>query len=334
VISTAELLTNFEHCNRWGYWSRSWERHRLTPMDMFHEAVRTALVEDTPDPGEAAGENFMMLARDRGLEISDSINLYRCAKNHSAIADIVTTAIRRNGEDAYWTSPESPEGWTTSALMNPEGTRIRQFLAVSTWSEDREFYEKHSWFCLGEIAHWRMPMELVVAVLGPMSGGRRTGPWSKAQIHPQRSELRFRIRRRRSTEGFRDTWLPVYREDHDEIGRDKWLAAMLVDEVLQQSLFVVPVPVPEEPRLTQIRDLAARQLQRLDDILPGKLYTGPPHVPEKQLSTCHNPIAPCPFRACCWSDPESLPEAGGYDSISRSSMAAGPSPHGTHSLRE
>jgi hypothetical protein len=116
-------------------------------------------------------------------------------------------------------------------------------------------------------------------------------------------------------EGFKDSWQPVYREEHDEIPRDRWLQSMRDDDVFSDALFVVNVPVPEAPQIQIIRDLAQRQLQRLDDILPGKLYTGPPHIPEKQLTTCRNPLHPCPFRACCWSDPESKPEDGGYDRI-------------------
>jgi hypothetical protein len=305
MISSAELLSNFEHCERWGYWSLSWQRHRMTPMQMFHEAVRLALVEDVPDPGEAAGEHFMTLARDRGLDITDSINTYRCAINHAAAADLVVTALRKNNRP-WLELPNRVNGWKASSMMDADGALLRRFLAVSSWNEDREFFEKHSWYVLGDIAHYMMPMQLVVCVLGPMSGGRRRGPWSKAQLHPHHSELRFRVRRRRSLENFKETWLPIYREEHDEIDREKWLACMAQDEVLQESLFVMHIPVPETSRLDAIRELAERQLARA-------MLTG--HIPDKQLSTCHNPIAPCPFRACCWNDPEQGPEAGGYDRI-------------------
>jgi hypothetical protein len=251
------------------------------------------------------------LARDRGLDIADSTNIYRCAMNHAAAADLVTTVIRQGARGEAWIDAGHAHrgappisGWQTSAFMDASSAKLRQFIAVSHWSEEREFFEKHSWKVLGEIAYWGEPMELVVAVLGPMSGGRRHSHWSKAQLHPQGSELRFRIRRRRSTEGFRETWLPVYREDHDEISREKWIQGMLDDDVIRDSLFVVNVPVPDEAALQQIRNLASQQLEN------ARIF----YLPAKQLSTCHNPIAPCPFRACCWSEPESKPEDGGYDS--------------------
>jgi hypothetical protein len=318
VISSAELLSNFEHCQRWGHWSQSWERHRMRPLEMLHSAVRQALIEDCKDPGESAGEIVMTLAADRGLDISLSHNLYRCGINHACIADLIVTRLRQDG--GRWIVPCSDERWTTSALVSPEGTHLRRFLAVTYWSEDREFFEKHSWYSLGEIAHYELPMQLVIAVLGPVNGGRRHGHWSKAIMHPQRSELRFRLRRRAKVEGFKETWLPIWREEHDEISREKWLASMAMDEVLQQSLFVLDIPVPERPRLIQMRDMAARQLERLQKIR---------RLPEKQLSTCHNPLHPCPFRACCWSDPGSGPEEGGYDSTRAAEV---PEPHGTHSL--
>src|SRR5262245_53033097 len=94
-VSSAELLSAFESCNRRGYWSQSWVRHRQLPMEMFHAAVRQALLETAPDPGENAGELMMTLAAERGLDVSDSINLYRCARNHAAAADIIVTAIRQ-----------------------------------------------------------------------------------------------------------------------------------------------------------------------------------------------------------------------------------------------
>jgi len=305
VISSAELISNFEHCQREGYWSQHWHLHRMSPTDMFNTAVRQALLETAPDVGENAGELMMTLAADRGLDVSDSINLYRCARNHAAAADIIVTAIRQQND--AWTVLPPVNGWTPSAYVDPCGGHLRRFLAVSSWHEEREFYERHSWFCLGEIAHYRMPMQMVIAILGPLSGGRRHGHFSKALLHPQGSELRFRPRRRATIDGgFRETWRPVYREDHDEIERQKWLQAMYDDEVLQETLFVVNIPVPEETQLATIRDLASRQLERLAVVTD---------LPEKQLSTCHNPIAPCPFRQCCWSDPEGGPEAGGYDSF-------------------
>lgn len=305
MIASAELLSHFERCCRAGYWSRDWRRHKMSPTEMLSTAVRRALIEDDPDPGERAGEHMVTLAAARGLDVDSSINLYRCAINHAAIANIVVTAIRQNGE--RWIPSVPLDGWDSSVMMSPDGRYLRRFLAVSHWSADRAFYEKHSWYALGEIAHYKIPMQLVVAVLGPISAGRRHSHWSKALLHPYGSELRFRLRKRAKVEGFTETWRPVYREEHDEIERSKWLSAMMADDVLDESLFVVDLPVPEEAACREIRELARRQLDALNAITS---------LPEKQLSTCHNPIMPCAFRASCWAEPESTPEYGDYDRIS------------------
>lgn len=275
---------------------------------MFHAAVRQALTEDVPDPGQSAGELMISLATNPGLDYPHSVNLYRCVINHAAIADLVVTAIRQNGE--RWVPLEFPcgqaNGWNTSALMSPDGSHLRRFLAVSHWSDDRESYERMSWYVYGEIAHFGMPMQMAVAVIGPMTGGRRHSHWAKALLHPSHSELRFRLRRRSKVEGFAESWQVVYREEHDEIARERWLASMHMDEVLNESLFVVNIPVPEESERATIRELAKRQLERLHAITA---------LPEKQLTTCNNPLHPCPFRACCWSQPESRPEDGGFDEL-------------------
>jgi hypothetical protein len=306
MISSAELLSNFEHCQRWGYYSQHWRKHRMSSLEMFNTAVRQALIEDRPDPGENAGEIMMTMARDRGLELTDSINTYRCAINHAAAADLVVTAIREKNQEVWRSLPNKVNGWWASGMMDPSGNFLRRFIAVSSWNEDREFYEKHSWYVLGDVAHYMMPMQLVVAVMGSMQSGRRHGYWSKGLLHPHWNQVRFKLRRRSRVEGFVDSWQTCFREDHDEISREKWLQGMIEDEVLQQSLFVIKIPVPEETALDKIRSLATRQLERLRALSD---------LPEKQLTTCHNPLAPCPFRACCWSEPESKPEDSGYDPV-------------------
>jgi hypothetical protein len=247
----------------------------------------------------------MTLARERGLDLSGlkiEPDPFRTAVNHSAVADLVTTVIRKDGAARPWMKPPEMDGWQTSALMNPEGTKLRQFLAVSNWSEDREFYEKHSWYGLGEIAHYRMPVEFVIAVLGPMTGGRRHNAWAKGLLHVRRSHIRFKLHKRSTVEGFADSWSPIWREEHAEISRKKWLEAMLEDKVLEELLFVVEAPVPGFLELAKIRDLAARQLRL------SAAESASPRIPERQLSTCHNPIHPCPFRRCCWMEPESTPD--------------------------
>jgi hypothetical protein len=326
MIASAALLTNFEHCRRWGFYSKNWEKHKMSLMQMFHRGVRSALLETSDDPGQSAGEHLVTLAALRGIDIGSqanaSVNLYRAAQNHAAIADLVTTVIRKDGRADPWLEiGPGQNGWWGSALLSPERDRLRQFLAVSSWSEERAFYERHSWYVLGEIAHYEMPLELVVAVLGPTVGGRRQSPWSKARFHRFRSHLRFRMHKRAKVEGFAESWTWIYREEHDEINRSKWLDAMMEDDVMQQSLFRIEVPVPEKSRLDKVRRLAQRQMENLEASLPGKWWAevnpdNTLYIPQKQMTTCHNPLHPCPYRACCWSEPESYPWTNGlYDKL-------------------
>lgn len=301
-MTSPELLTAAESCSRRGFYAARWHKHRLTSSEMTRLAVTSALRSDVPDIGEAAGSNVMTLARDRGLDL-DGSNVYRVAVNHSAIADIVATAIRKPGEPA-WLKPPAVPDWISSASIDSTGSYLRRFLPVSTWNEDRQRHEIRSWFTLGETATYGLPMQLIVAILGPTAGGRRTGYFSKALLHPSRSSLRFRLRSRKTVEGFKESFTSIYREEHDQISREQWLDAMHADGVLADSLFVVHVPVPGELEIQAIRDLAKRRL----DALPLEL-------PDRQLSTCDGPLAACPFRVCCWSQPESRPDDGGFDEV-------------------
>ncbi len=301
LIPSADLLSAYESCQRAGYWSQSWRKHRMSPIQMLHAAVTRALTEDHPDPGENAGEHYVTLASERGLDVSDSLNVYRTAMNHAAIADIVTTAIK-----SRWEPADILTDWVPSCQRTDD--YLRRFLAVSHWNEEREISERRSWHCLGEVARYRIPMQMVVANIGHMSGGRRTGYWSKALLHPQRSHLRFKKKSRGTIEGFKESWIPLYREENDQISRETWLQAMLDDGVLQESLFVVNIQVPPEEECVRIQALANRQLERLHRISA---------LPDLQLSTCFDPISPCPFRTCCHGSLEQGPEAGGFDRIGK-----------------
>lgn len=285
----SSILTAFESCARRGVWSQQWEYHRLTASQMVARAVTEALRSNAPDPGQLAGDTVMTLASERGLDTLDSVNVYRSVVNHAAIADIVTTAIRRPGQPP----------WDDSTL--------RRFLPVTAWNDTRKQHEIRSWDGIGEVCRTGLPMQMVVAVLAQTSGGRRHGYWSKALLHPQRSSLRFKKRTRATIEGFKESWIPCWREDHDEITRDKWLQSMMDDGVLQESLFVVNIPVPGELEVRSVNDLAVRQMDRLNGIT---------ELPDKQMSTCDGPLHPCEFRHCCWGQTESRPEEGGFDQIS------------------
>ena len=264
----------------------------MSPLEMLTASVHHGLTEKSEDAGENAGDRFVSLASDPGLDLADSQNVYKCAINHAAVADIITTGIRSHWEMLPPIPPWMPSCYTADGFL-------RRFLPVQHWSEDREIFERRSWFCLGEVCHYRMPMQLVVAIVGHMSYGRRVGYFSKGLFHVNRSHLRFR--RKGSPEGFKESWTTVYREDRPEINREKWLQALLADDVLGEILFVVNIDVPPIAVCDRIQDLAKRQIEKLYRIK---------ELPDKQLSTCFDPISPCAFRGCCHGEPESEPERG------------------------
>lgn len=300
--SSADILAAYESCNRRGTWSSRWERHRMTATALTHAAITAGLVTDRPDYAEAAGEEVLALAEHRGLA-DRSHNLYASVINHAALADIVTHAIRRSDEP--WTKPTSPEPWwTPGCLLSPDGTKLRRLLCVSSWNDDRERAELRSWHCLGEMSVLGLPLQLIVAVLGPMRDCRRSSHWSKCLIHPYNKSLRFRLRTRQTVDGFKETWTPIRREEHADISREKWLQSMLDDGVLQEMLFVIDVPEPS-PHLAQpIRSMARQKL----------VQARSRSLPEKQLTGCEWPH-PCEFLRNCHGSPESQPSDADFDAV-------------------
>ena len=289
-MTSPQLLTAFESCQRHGFFSRFWERKTFTPIEAVQQAVSNALCEYHKDPGENAGECVVTIATQYGFELTDLSDVYRCVQNHASIADVVTTAFKKD----EWDIPPSRTDWQSGALWHHG--RLARFLPVSRWDKARERAELQGWFCAGEMAIYNEPMDLVVAVLGSMSGNRRTGHFSRALLHPHGSSLRFRRRGNVRLQGFRETWVPVHREDHQEISRERWIAQMHEDDVLSESLFVVRCPVPDHA--PAIREMAKRQLERIHELK---------ELPLRQLSTCYNSIHPCPYRFLCNASPELQP---------------------------
>lgn len=295
-------------------------------MAMLYSAVRAGLTEaERSDFGEVAGEHVEELGANRGLEKVEGCHVYESVINHACLADILVTAMRRPG-DAPWV-PAGPEGkrkvsgklaenggeiggkwgveWESGAYLDPSGDALRGFLLVSSWSKERERAAMSSWATLGEVCHFGLPMKLAVAVVGPMEFGRRRSPWCKGLLHPSNRSLRFKRRGKGWTTGFKETWQPAWREDHAEIDRRAWLQAMLEDDVLASHLFAVEVSVPPTHLRDRVRGLA-------ETSLTGAEKT---ELPSARLEVCNDPIHPCPFISCCWSEPESSPEDGGYDPV-------------------
>lgn len=311
-MTTAEILTAYETCERKGYWSLSWQPNRMPDTALLQDALRTAMLTDRKDYGEAAGERVLELAEERGVE-TRSHQVYAAATSTACLADMLAVGIRQSHKEAPWRVPETLDGvWTPGTLISPCGAFLRRFVLASSWSDDRRLGEVNSWRTMGEIAHYEMPMQLVVAVIGPVRDGKRHSYFSKGLLHPKNHKLRFRKKSNSTSTDFKGTWEKVWREDHDEIATHEWLAAMAEDDVLRDCLFVIDVPVPEASKIGHIRELAKQKLERLQKI----------DLPEPQLTGCWWPSL-CSFVDIChsgkWSEPS---EKAGFIPVRQLSRAA------------
>lgn len=271
---------------------------------MVMEALRASLVAQESQErtlGDLAGDTVMQLASDRGLD-TDLHDLYAPVVHHACLADIMVSCIRKSG-DKPWLIPEPVQNWTSACLLSPDGDYLRRLVLVSHWTDERAESEKRSWFTAGEIAAYNLPMQMIVLVIGQQRNGKRISPWVSGFQHPQNRQLRFRKKERTTSEVFNDRWIKIYREDHDEIKRETWLAAMLKDDVLREVCFRIDLPVLPELQRNKLRDMAEKKLQRIYSLKA---------TPEPNLSSCEWPVA-CVFKKCCWSNPEREPsEKNGF----------------------
>lgn len=295
MYGTAEMLTAFEQCPRKAHWMRAWERTKLDAAQMLQQAIRAGLTSQRADFGEAAGEECYGLGVDPGLS-TPHYDVHSEVCHLSCIADIVTTAIRKASEPA-WEVPEALESWKPSCFLSPDGMHLRRIVLVSNWNDDRHYNECRSWQSLGAVCAYELPMQQAVIVLGQNRNGKRHSPWTKGLRHPRNKQLRFR-KKNDVSEPFKDTWLPVWREDFDDISTHDWLEAMLQDGVLQDVCFNVDIPVPEKTARQQILDLAKRKLERL---------AACEELPDPQFANCNWP-KPCIFRTPCHAGRE--PQSG------------------------
>ena len=183
--------------------------------------------------------------------------------------------------------------------MSPDGSHLRRVALVSHWNDERHYSECRSWYSIGEVCHYNLPMQLIVVVIGQERCGKRSSPWTTGFLHPMNRALRFRKKIRSTLESFNDKWEKVYREDHAEITRETWLNAMLKDDVMPEVCFKLDIPVPDEAQRWRIIDIANKKLERLAEIKG---------IPEPNLSSCDWPV-PCEFRRLCHKVPEGRPSS-------------------------
>ena len=286
MYCTAEMLTAFEECPRKAYWMRLWQRTKIDGNQMLQRAIRAGLTSTRADFGEVAGEECYGFGVRPGLDTSH-YDVHAEVCHLACLADIVTTAIRKTS-DPPWEIPEPLESWKPSCFLSPDGAHLRRVVLVSNWSDDRHYNECRSWQSLGAVCAYELPMQQAVIVLGQNRNGKRHSPWAKGLRHPRNKQLRFR-KKNDVSEPFKESWLPVWREDFDDISTHDWLEAMLKDGVLQDLCFSVEIPVPEKTARQNILDMARRKFDRLAAIQ---------ELPDPQFTNCNWPI-PCIFRTPC-----------------------------------
>ncbi len=301
MYGTAEILTAFEECPRKAFWMRSWKRSKLDGAAMLQQALRAGVTSQRSDFGEAAGEECYGSGVEPGLDTTH-YDVHAEVCHLACIADLVTTAIRKPAE-APWQLPEVLESWRSSCLLSPDGAYLRRIVLASNWSDDRHYGECRSWFSLGEVAAYGLPMQQVVIVLGQNRNGKRHSAWAKGLRHPRNKQLRFR-KKHDVSEPFKESWLPVWREDFDDISTHDWLEAMLCDGVLQDLCFRVDIAAPEKAARQQILDMAARKLDRMAAL---------EELPDTQFTGCDWP-KPCIFRVPCHGGRE--PQKGQFTVLS------------------
>lgn len=289
MTPTHELIEHYEHCRREGIFARDWYKYKLTPQQMLAEGIREGLTSPRQDFYQAAGEKCFELAVQPGLD-SKQFDLHAEVVHLCAMADVISAALRKEGP---WTPVEPIEVgngfiWESDAYLEASGDALRRVICVSSWSDDRHYSLCRSWGSLGPVCLHNLPMKIAVVLMGSHRDGRYHSHWSKAVLHPVSKKLRFR-RKGGKGEGFKESWTPIFREDRDEISTQTWLQSMLDDGVLQDSLILIDLPVPESKARQEIIDLASRRLDQID-----RTET----LPDRQLSTCDWPT-PCIFRSPC-----------------------------------
>ena len=291
---SASLIQDLESCLRRGFYSRDWLPRRLHPTEIMRQAINAALARsEGEDCGQYAGNETMQLCADVGLDLKDTGHLYDIGLHAACIADLVSTWLSRRIEANLGVPADEKVGehvWESSCLAAVEAGRLVRFVLVDHFSDERTLAESRSWFTLGEVAVYDCPMDVYLVSLGASRNGKRHSAWSKGLLHPRNRKVRFKKQANR-IEGFKETWIPIWREDHQEISRESWLQAMEMDGVLQDLTTSFSV----EP-LTPFRRLEALEtIARKADLL-ASLQT----LPDPSYSACDWP-RPCPFRTVCFA---------------------------------
>lgn len=297
---SAELLSDLEACQRRGYYSRDWLPRRLHPTEITRQALYRSLCAPEGDIGEVAGSAAMELCATVGLDLKETGHLYDIGLHHAAIADLVATWARKRIGSILGVPVDQKVGeqtWECSCLAAAELGRLVRIVLVDHFSDERTLAESRSWFTTGEVAVYDCPMDIYLVSLGASRGGKRHSAWSKGLLHPRNRQVRFK-KQANKIEGFKETWIPVWREEHQEISRESWLKAMELDGVLQDLTTSFTVDPLSPFRRAEALEVIARKADNLQK-LSG--------LPDPSYSSCDWP-RPCPFRSVCFAPARVTPQ--------------------------
>jgi hypothetical protein len=270
----------------------------MKPVEMIEAGVAAGLREHTrTDLGEVAGEEVYGFGSEPGLD-STQYDQHAEVVHLAAIADLVTSAIRRPG-GAPWTAAPDLPNWKSGCWRSPDGIHLRRIVFVTSWNDDRHYALCRAWESLAEVCHHGLPMQLLVVLLGQHRDGRYHSFWSHGLRHPANKKLRFR-KRNKVADPFKESWVEIWREDYDDISTEAWLQGMLDDDVLRDCLLKIDLPVPKAEHRQRILDLGQRKLEIIQNTT---------ELPMQNLTTCDWPI-PCVFRRPCHAGEEPGPAYG------------------------
>jgi hypothetical protein len=289
----ADTLERFDRCRRLVAWDSQYLNLRISPIRALYLALASGLTGD-----EKAAENRIMeLAAQPGIDVEGD-DQYALAKHYAALATILTTYLRAT--DAAWVPIPAEAGWNTDCY--DAGKELRRIVLVDRWNDVRKMSEIRSWRTVAETSKFNKPMLLNFLVIGASHESRRISPWSRTLAHPRSKQIRF-AKKSHKSDGFAESWTPVWRENWEGPILD-WLGAMQSDGVFADLVHSIRVPV--SPR----RDEILKDILRIEREI-GSLPANPPMT----RSACYG-FSPCRYVDVCHSPKGGTPADHGWVSIS------------------
>lgn len=293
----AEALERYDRCRRLSAWSRQFIAPRISPLRAIYAALNAGLTASA-EPEKAAEAHMLELAANPGIDI-EAVDLYSIAVHFSKLAEILTTYLR--GNEGPWKLAQTVGGWEPNCYES--GDILRRVVLIDHWSDQRKMAEIRSWRTVAETSMLNKPMLLNFISIGSTSEGRRVSPWSRTLKHPRNGGMRF-AKRGSKSDGFTDSWIPMWREHHEGTTLE-WLTGMQADDVFETLVHSIRVPV--SPR----REEFVADVERIGceiDLLPEN--------PPMTRSACYG-ISPCKFADVCHAQKAGTPADFGWVAVGR-----------------